>query len=894
MSEYRKTPEEYLAELSREKKEQGKLKIFFGFAPGVGKTFAMLEAAHEIKAQGIDVVVGYIEPHTRPQTMALLQGLEVLPNLVIEHKGIVLHEFDLDGTLKRNPAIVLVDELAHTNDESLRHAKRYQDIEELLGAGIDVFTTVNVQHIESLNDIISSFTGIAVRERIPDRVFDRADKVELVDMEPTELIARLNEGKVYREQQAQNALNNFFTIEKLTALRELALRRTADHVNLNIAKVKQASAAEFHTEEHILVCLSSSPSNPKIIRTAARMAAAYKGRFTALFVETHSFSDISEENRKRLSQNVHLAEQLGAKIETVNGDDIPALIAEFAQLNGVTEIVLGRSKEKRRRLFPAPTFTESLTALAPNLDIHVIPDKSVKPYKAKRFGKKRVTIEPADIIKSIAVLTIATLIGFLFDFVGFSDANIMTIYVLGTLVTAVITTNRSYSIIISILSVLCFNYFFTAPRFTFTVYDPGYPVTFLIMFAAALISGNLASKIKRQAKQSALAASRTKTLLETNQYLERAKSSNEILEITAKQLVLLLNRNIVIYPAEEYALTEPIVFPASENSMSGTDIISEKERAVAAWTYKNNKHAGASTDTLCGAECYYLAIRSLDDVFGVVGIELNSDLLEPFENNLIFSILGECALAMEKELYLRRERASAIKAQKEQLRANLLRTISHDLRTPLTGISGNANVLLSSKLPPEKLRQLYTDIYDDSQWLINLVENILSVTRLEDGTMHLTMEPELVDELIAEALKHVSRQSCDHNIAFNRGDEILLANMDTRLIMQVVINIVDNAIKYTPKGSTIEIKAVSHDKMVEVSIADDGPGIAEEEKEKLFEMFYTGNNKAADSRRGLGLGLALCKSIITAHGGEISVSDNTPSGVIFRFTLPKKEVLINE
>jgi len=425
-------------------------------------------------------------------------------------------------------------------------------------------------------------------------------------------------------------------------------------------------------------------------------------------------------------------------------------------------------------------------------------------------------------------------------------------------------------------------------------YDPGYPMTFVIMFAAALISSNLATKIKRQSNLSALAASRTKTLLDTNQLLESAKDSDDIFQITAKQLVVLLNRSIVIYPAGEKGLYEPWVFFCEGNAEAHAVLSSDKERAVAEWTYKNNKHAGASTDTLCGAKCYYLAIRSINDVYGVVGILLGNDKLEPFENSLILSVLGECALALEKELYIRKERASAMQAQKEQLRANLLRSISHDLRTPLTGISGNANVLLNNKLPPEKCRQLYTDIYDDAQWLINLVENLLSVTRLEDGTMQFNKEPELVDEVISEALKHVSRQSTEHTITFKRGDELLLANMDTRLIMQVVINIVDNAVKYTPVGSKIEISAIKKNGMVEVAIADDGPGISDEAKDLLFEMFYTGNNKVSDSRRGMGLGLALCKSIVNAHGGVISVSDNMPSGAIFRFTLPEKEVAISE
>ena len=894
MPEQRKTPEEFLAEIKKDNKTSGKLKIFFGYAPGVGKTYSMLEAAHDAHDQGIDVVVGYIEPHTRPQTTALLEGLEVLPALETEYKGITLHEFDLDSALKRRPQLILVDELAHTNADACRHKKRYQDIDELLRMGIDVYTTVNVQHIESLNDIVASITGIAVRERIPDPVFDKADKVELVDIEPAELIQRLNEGKVYRDQQAQNAINNFFSIENLTALREIALRRTADHVNRIAAKVKPLSATEFHTDEHILVCLSSSPSNTRIIRTAARMANAFKGRFTALFVETSDFSDISKDNRDRLRDNIHLAEQLGAKIETAYGDDVPFQISEFARLNGVSDIVVGRSTDKRQLFQTKATFTEQLTTLAPNLEIHVIPDKDAKPYKPRSSDKSQLRIEPMDILKAFIVLLLSTLVGILFRYLGFSESNIIIVYILGTLVTSVISSGRIFSLISAVLSVVVFNFFFTQPYYSLAAYGPGYPVTFLVMFLASFFSSNLANKIKQQARQSALAASRTKTLLETNQLLERAKDRNDIYRITANQLVALLNRDIIVYPANNQGLSEPTVYHCEERENSSDELTSNNERAVAYWSYQNKKQAGASTDTLCGGKCKYLAIRSVNGVYGVVGIYLEKDTLDPFENSLVLSILGESALALEKELYITREHAAAIQAQKEQLRANLLRSISHDLRTPLTGISGNANVLLQTELPSEKRRALYTDIYDDAEWLINLVENLLSVTRIEDGTIDLDMEPELVDEVIAEALKHIGRQSAEHKISFHRNDEILLANMDTHLIMQVIINIVDNAVKYTPKDSEIDIKAEKKRDFIEVSIADNGPGIPREAMDRLFDMYYTANSASADSRRGLGLGLALCKSIITAHGGSITVDDNKPSGAIFRFTLPSKEVSINE
>jgi len=895
MPDQRKTPEEFLAQLKEEKKESGKLKIFFGYAPGVGKTYAMLQAAHEAKKQGVDVVVGYIEPHTRPHTMALLDGLELLPPLTTEYRGIKLHEFDLDGALKRKPQLILVDEFAHTNADTCRHKKRYQDIDELLRMGIDVCTTVNVQHIESLNDIVASITGVTVRERIPDPVFDRASQVELVDIEPSELITRMNEGKVYKEKQAQDALDNFFSLENLTALREIALRRTADHVNMIAAREKALTAPNLQTDEHILVCLSSSPSNPKIIRTAARMALAFKGRFTALFVETPDFSEISDSDRARLRDSVHLAEQLGARIETAYGEDVPYQISEFARLNGVTDIVVGRSNEKKRLLISRQTFTERLTVLTPNLDVHVIPDENTNKYKTRwQHYIMREKFIPSDILKMLGVLLIATLVCFLFQRLGLNEANIITVYILSALVTSVVTSGRAFSLIGSLLSVLVFNFFFTEPRYSFEAYGMGYPVTFAVMFASALISSNLANRIKLQARQSALAASRTRTMLEMAQLLERSSDWEDIYRITGRQLVNLLNRRLVVYKADGDILDEPEVYAPEGMSLSGEELISPNERAVALWTFKNKKQAGATTSTLCGARCKYLAIRSLNGVYGVIGVELGKDSLEPFENSLTLSILGECTLALEKEMLVRKERAAAIQAQNEQLRANLLRSISHDLRTPLTGISGSANVLLQNELAPEKRKQLCQDIFDEAQWLIALVENLLSITRLEDGSMKINMEPELIDEVITEALKHVNRLSSEHVISFRRSDEMLLANMDAGLIMQVIINIVNNAIKYTQKGSAIVVSAEKKNEMVEVKIADDGPGVPDSEKEKLFDMFYTASSASSDSRRGLGLGLALCKSIISAHGGTISASDNSPKGAVFRFTLPAKEVKIGE
>ena len=645
MDKERRRPEEFLRqpEFQNLKPSEGRLKIFFGYAAGVGKTYAMLEAAHAMKNQGLDVVAGYIEPHTRPETMALLEGLPVLNVKNINHGGIILREFDLDGALERKPQIILVDELAHSNAPGSRHQKRYQDVQELLRAGIDVYTSLNVQHIESLNDSVSAITGISVRERIPDFVFDSAYQVEIVDIEPQELLQRLKNGKVYKENQARRAMENFFTLSNLNSLREIALRRCADRVNF---RLKSSKSDTGHTEEHILVCLSSSPSNGKIIRTAARMAQAFKGRFTALFVETPDFPAMSRDNLGRLRDNIHLAEQLGASVETAYGSDVPYQIAEFARLSGVSKIVVGRSAAKSGCFPGTQSLTEKLIHEAPELDIHIIPDAAGTKSYHKRPNLKKA-FSPADLLKSLLILIVSTLIAAVFDYLKFDTANIIIIYVLGVLVCSVLTENKIFALASSFISVLVFNFFFTEPRLSLMAYGSGYPVTFIIMFLAALITSSLALKLKENAKLSAIAASQNKFLFEINQSMQQAQGREEILGVAAEQLGKLLRRDIILYSAEEGTLSEPEILHFSA-SPSG-DYLSQYERTVALWVYKNGKMAGAGTGTLQESCCLYIAVKLKGKVFAVFGIALGGELLQSSEKSLLLSVAGECALALQNE-----------------------------------------------------------------------------------------------------------------------------------------------------------------------------------------------------------------------------------------------------
>ena len=868
-------------------RKQGKLTIFASYFSGAGKSYAMLESAREAKQAGLDVAIGILSDTQWPKTTALAETFEVLPCKKVARDGHIADEIDLDACLQRHPQLIVIEDLSHWNADACRHMKRYQDIEELRKAGIDVYTTLDIHHIESIQDTVFSILGTSVPERIPDRVFDQADQVEFIDLEPQRLRQRLMDGQ--KEARLEGC-----SLSQLSALREVGLRRCADRAALYTHEKMQT---EYRTHEHILVCLSSAPSNEKIIRTAARMAGAFRCGFTALFVETKAFQWMNARDKQRLQGNMRLAQQLGASIETVYGDDVAYQIAEFSRLSGVTKIVLGRSGIPRRLLLRKPSLTERLIELTPELDIHIIPDNGVNRLLDTKHREvmHMPSISVLDLLKSAGILILVTLIGLLFYNFGFTEANIITLYILGVMLISVYTRSSICSLVASIASVLTFNFLFTVPRFTLQAYDSEYPITFLVMFLASLLTGSLASKLKSHAKRSAQVAWRTKLLFETSQNLQRTHTQEEIVSVTAKQLLKIFQRDIVVYSIDEKGLLEPEIFLVDE-AASPQRYTTAKEREVAQWVLSNNKRAGAGTETLPDARCTYLSIRTGERVYGVVGIAASDKPLDSFESSILLSVLGECALALENQKNVEEKEAAAVLAKNEQLRANLLRSISHDLRTPLTSISGNASNLLSNGplFDAKTKEQMYADIYDDAMWLINLVENLLSVSRLEQGRMNLHLTTELIDEVVAEALRHINRKRAEYHFHVQSSDDYLLAQMDAKLIVQVLINILDNAMKYTPPGSDIEIGWKQEGKFIYISVADNGPGIPDQAKPHIFDMFYSASNQIADSRRSMGLGLALCKSIVNAHGGEIVVSDHKPHGSIFTFSVPAGEVELHE
>ena len=643
----------------------------------------------------------------------------------------------------------------------------------------------------------------------------------------------------------------------------------------------------------ILVCLSSSTSNAKVIHAASKIAAAFQGTLIALFVETPSYQLMSDDDRKRLRSNMNLAEKLGARLETVTGDDVPYQIAEYARVSDISGIVIGQPNTVGTLLRRRKSLTDRLVAYAPDLDYFIIPYYGTKVYMARKQAERNRKNVLTDIAIFLASMVVSTAIGFLFSHLGFTDANIIMVYLLGLLVVSIFTTHRAYSMVWAVISVLLFDLLFTTPRFTFYAYGTGYPVTFLIMLAAAFSISTLAIRLKQNAGQSAKAAQRMSVVLETDRQLTKAKSSEEILSVLADQLTKLLSRSLVIYPADNGRLGDPVFYPAAGDTVPYR---TNDEKQAVEWSFAHHKRAGATTDVFPKTDYLYYCMRVQDHAYGVVGIAVHDSPPDASEQSVLASVVGECSLALENARNAREKEETMVLAENERLRANLLRAVSHDLRTPLTSIMGNADSLITcgDTLDPDTRSQLYSDIYQDAQWLNGMVENLLSASRMTGGKLNLNMTTELIDDMISEAIDHLSRQLKRFVLQRIRSEELLFVRADARLIVQMIINLLDNAVKYAPEGSTITIGAAAQEDKVVVRIADNGPGIPDDQKDLIFDLFYSSGNPTGDSRRGLGIGLSLCDSIVRAHGGTISVSDNEPHGAVFAFSLPRDEVNLNE
>lgn len=869
-----------------EKKRKGRLKIFLGYAAGVGKTYSMLDDAHEKMNSGIDVAVGYLEPHTRPETLLKLEGLPVLPPREIVDKNVHLKEFDLDAALERKPEIILVDELAHENPSEMRNKKRYQDVEELLNAGIDVYTTLNIQHLESLNDIVQTITKVTVKETIPDYIFDNADTVEIIDFSPDELLKRFEEGKIFRPTRAETALKFFFTKENLRLLRELAMRKAANRISQD--NQTELGAAEKTVGTKLLACVSPSPSSAKLIRWTARTAEAFHAPWVAVYIDDMIYDDEAD-----ILTNLDLAKRLGAEVVRLNGHDIAATIAEYAKISGITNIVIGkhRSKKSIMDLFETD-FEDKLLSLLPNVEIHIIQGAPKKTYRRKRRIKLsgNMYFSWIDAFKTAGILAAATLLSQWLRTIGIGDQNVIMVFILSVLVVSRITMGHLFGLAASLLSVLLFNFFFTVPYFTFNAIQPGYPVTFLIMLLAALITSTLTVRIKSEVRLSVEREHRTKLLYEINKKLLRTRGLENIVAMTNEYITKLLDRSVIFY-TEDPENDAPGYFMESYSDLDATFMHKEEERAAAHWVFVNKKRAGSGTDTLAGAGAFYTPIISQAKVLGVIGISCAKGALDQDNRLFLRMMTSLVASALERQSLSDEQRKIVIESEKEKMRSNLLRAISHDLRTPLTGILGSSSAILENGDSLDKAThdKLILNIKEDSQWLIRMVENLLSVTRIKEGTMNVAKSPEAAEEIVAEATSHIRKRFPERKIGVKVPDELLMVPMDGTLIVQVLINLLENAIRHSSDESTVNVDVKKENQYAIFEVRDYGEGISAEDFPYLFESYVPSGDRSVDSSRGIGIGLSICMSIIKAHNGKLEAENKSEGGAVFRFKLPLEE-----
>jgi two-component system sensor histidine kinase KdpD len=882
----RPDPEQLLARLKIEPgasdSARGKLKIYCGFAAGVGKTYTMLEDARTVAATGTDVVCGYIEPHGRPETEALLDGQELLPCRMVTYRGITLREFDLDGALTRKPTLILVDELAHTNAPGSRHAKRWQDVEELLDAGIHVWTTLNVQHLESLNDVVAQITGVVVHETLPDQVFDQADDLELVDLPPDDLLERLREGKVYVPEQAKRAMERFFKKANLIALREIAMRRTADRISTQVqtARLGETRTQTWPTNERLLVCVGPSPTSAKVIRTAKRMAAAMHAQWIAVHVETPSVQELDERTRRQMAMHVRLAEQLGAETVTLTGQDVVTEIIDYAQSRNVTKIVMGKTGQAPWYRIWRRSLVDRLIARSGDIDVYVI-----RGVKEQIPAGKPATPPPIDYrgyARATGIMAVATTVAWAFDKGGLSDADLVMAFLLGVVYVAA-RLGRGPSIYASVAAVLLFNFLFISPYHTFAVTNTKYIFTFVVMFSIGVMISTLTSRIKEQAELSRRRERHTEALYRLSRRLTGTLGSHQLVAAAEEQLSEIFGAEVVVFLPDDHQTLRPALrrgqgFAEHPN-----------EASVALWVYEHGRLAGAGTDTLPNAQALYLPLVGPEGTVGVLAIHPSQAerLSTPEQRQLLETFASQIALALERDRLAEEAQRVLAQAQAEKLRSALLSSVSHDLRTPLAAIAGaSSSLLTSTRMDDQTRHELLQMVYEEAERLSRLVENLLYMTRVESGniTVHKQWQP--LEEVVGTALERLSRQLTAYPVHVEIAADFPLVPFDGLLLEQVLMNLLDNAAKYAPVGTPIDLHAWIDDDEALVQVADRGPGLAAEDLERVFEKFYRGAHTTATTSRGAGLGLAICSAIIQAHGGRIWAENRPGGGTCFLFSLP--------
>ena len=894
MANTRPNPDALLEKIQKEaeKSKHGRLKIFFGACAGVGKTYAMLTAARSLQKQGVDVLIGIVETHGRLGTEAQLIGLESLPLKTLQYRSRSLTEFDLDAALLRKPALILVDELAHSNVEGSRHPKRWKDVEELLAAGMDVYTTLNVQHIESLNDVVGQITGIRVNETIPDKVFDLADEVVLVDLPAEELLQRLQEGKVYLPQHAERAGKNFFRKGNLIALREMALRRTADRVDSQMQEYRSNSAISpvWQAKERILVCLGTGPEADRLVRAAARLAHHLKSDWLAVYVETPRLQRLSDAQRDHMLKTLKLAETLGAETTTLSGTEVAKSILNYARLRNVSKIVVGKStRSPLARLF-TPGLADDLTNFSTDIDIHVVArehhltEKPITNFTdtwqtEQKVGKKQLGFYvAAAICAGITLFAGKVLLPYL------ELENVVMLYLLGVVMVS-FKYGRGAGIFSSLISVASFDFFFVPPQLSFSVSDTQYLLTFSVMLVVALVISHLTSSLRYQVAVALHRERRSRALYDLGKSLASALTAPQIIEISTHHLSGIFQSKLaILLPNAD----EKIQNSALDATLDGSNtyILKEFDLGVAQWVYDHQQQAGLGTDTLPANAALYIPLQAPMRTRGVLAIvpENKRTLFLPEQRQLLDTFSSQIAIAIERVHYVEVAQGALVSMESERLRNTVLSAISHDLNTPLTTIVASASFLKDALKPSNKNYEYVAMLHEQSLRMKNLVVNLLDMARLQSGKVHLNKEWQLLEEVVGATLHSMKQTLIDHHIVIDLPKVLPLVAFDAVLIDRVLSNLLDNAIKYSPSGTKIYISARLQQENIWVSVADDGQGLPEHLKEQLFEKFTRGEKES--SKAGVGLGLAICKTIVEAHDGRIWASNKSPHGAIFTFSLP--------
>jgi two-component system sensor histidine kinase KdpD len=891
MPEQRPDPDQLLVHVKAEeaRAQRGRLRIFFGATAGVGKTYAMLEAARAARANGIDVVIGYVEPHGRVETERLMEGIEQVPTQTVRYRDIVRQEFNLDAALARHAAILIVDELAHSNvaggDPAPRHPKRWQDIEELLEAGIDVWTTVNVQHLESLNDVVAQVTGARQRETLPDRIFDEAHEVELIDLPPDDLLARLRAGKIYRPQDAGTATDRFFRKPNLLALRELALRRMTDRVEVaaRVSLPADSTSRGWLARDRVLVATGPDPQSEQMIRSGKRIADALDADWTVVYVETPALLRLSEKERDRRVALLRLAESLGAETVTLDGSSAVDALLEYATTRQFTRVLVGAPKRRGWRALLRPSVATELALRARDFDVITIAPRGQPIPPRPPPGERAQPVRWSRYAVALAITVLCTALAqLMFPYLELS--NLVMLYLLGVTATG-LRFGRGPSVLAAVLNVAAFDFFFVPPRFTFAVSDAQYLVTFGVMLTIALVIATLMANVRQQTRVAGARERRTALLYRMSRELAATRGTSDMARIAVKHVAEVFQcEAVLLLPDHAGKLLVPHEAPV-DGSYRGSDV------AVAQWVLDHGRRAGFGSDTLPAAPALYLPLGDSQRLLGVLAVLPHNRrlVLLPEQLHLLETFAGQIGVALEREQLSSRAEAARVASQSESLRNTLLASISHDLRTPLAVMAGAGSTLAEhgDSLDAPTRRALAQSIESRAREMSELVSNVLDLTRFEAGAPALRRDWESIDDLVAVALERLEQRMADHPVDLRLPAELPPVFVDASLVVQLFTNLFDNLVKYTPAGTRAGVTAVAEGSMLRVIVDDDGPGLPDGDPERLFDKFHRGDGEGVIA--GAGLGLAICRAIVQAHGGAIAASTRTAGGARFEFTLPTTE-----